>query len=72
MNIRGNLILFRKSREKGKRSQTYFAKRLKISRQHYANIESGKSDPSFGLMQTFGKAFEGEYDDLWELFDNGE
>ena len=72
MSIRSNLIIFRKTREKGKRSQTYFAKKLNISRQQYINIENGKSNPSFGLMQKFGKVFEGEYDDLWELFNNGE
>lgn len=72
MGIRFNLIKFRKTREKGKRSKTYFAKKLKISRQHYADIENGSSNPSFGLIKKFGKEFEGQYDDLWELFDNGE
>lgn len=72
MSIRINLIRFRKTREKGKKSKTYFADVLGITRQHYADIENGKSNPSFGLMKQFGKEFEGEYEDLWELFDNGE
>lgn len=72
MSIRINLIKFRKTREKGKRSKTYFAKVLGITRQHYANLEEGKSNPSFELMQKFGEEFKDEYDDLWELFDNGE
>lgn len=72
MDIRLNLIKFRKTREKGKRSITYFANVLGISRQHYSDIEKGSSNPSFGLIKKFGKEFEGQYDDLWELFDNGE
>lgn len=72
MHIRINLIKFRKTREKGKRSKVYFANKLEITRQHYADIENGLSNPSYGLIKKFGKAFEGEYEDLWELFDNGE
>ena len=72
MSIRFNLIKFRKTREKGKKSKTYFAEALGITRQHYADIENGVSNPSFGLMKKFGKEFEGQYEDLWELFDNGE
>lgn len=72
MSIRINLIKFRKTREKEKRSKTYFAKVLGITRQHYADIENGTSNPSFGLMKKFGKEFKDEYEDLWELFDNGE
>lgn len=72
MGMRMDLIKFRKTRPKGKKSKTYFANVLGITRQHYANIEKGTSNPSFELMQKFGKEFEGEYDDIWELFDNGE
>ena len=72
MSIRINLIKFRKTREKGKRSKKYFADVLGITRQHYADIENGVSNPSFGLMKKFGKEFEDQYNDLWELFDNGE
>ena len=72
MSIRFNLIKFRKTREKGKRSKVYFAKVLGITRQHYANIEQGISNPSFELMKRFGKVFKDEYEDIWELFDNGE
>jgi len=70
--IRINLIKFRKTREKGKRSIIYFADVLGITRQHYADIENGVSNPSFGLMKKFGKEFEGQYEDLWELFNNEE
>lgn len=72
MNIRINLIKFRKTREAGKRSIVYFANALEITRQHYANIENGLSDPSFGLMQKFEKAFKGQYEDIWELFKKSE
>ena len=72
MRIRINLIKFRKTREKGKRSKTYFANVLEITRQHYANIEEGTSNPSFELMKKFGKVFKDEYEDIWELFNNGE
>ena len=68
--MRFNLIKFRKTREKGKRSITYFAEQLGITRQHYSNIENGLSDPSFGLMKRFSEIFE--YDDIWELFKKGE
>lgn len=68
MNIRINLIKFRKTREKGKRSITYFAKQLEITRQHYSDIEKGNSNPSFGLMERFAKVFDGQYKDIWELF----
>lgn len=68
MNLRLNLIKFRKTREAGKRSITYFAKVLDITRQHYTDIENGKSNPSFGLMEKFEQAFKDQYDDIWELF----
>lgn len=68
MAIRINLIKFRKTREKEKRSITYFAKVLGVTRQHYANIETGETNPSFNLMKKFGEEFEGQYDDLWDLF----
>lgn len=68
MNIRINLIKFRKTRAKGKRSITYFAEKLGITRQHYSDIEKGMSNPSFKLMERFEKVFEGEYQDIWELF----
>ena len=72
MSIRINLIKFRKTRETGKRSIVYFANALDITRQHYANIENGLSDPSFGLMQKFEVAFKGQYEDIWELFKKSE
>ena len=70
--MRANLIIFRKTREKGKRSQTYFAKVLNVSRQHYANLENGLSDPSFGLMEKFEEVFKNQYEDIWELFKKAE
>lgn len=68
MNIRINLIKFRKTRGKGKNTITYFAEQLEVTRQHYSNIENGLVDPSFKFMQRFTKVFEGEYQDIWELF----
>lgn len=68
MNIRINLIKFRKTREKGKNTITYFAEQLGVTRQHYSNIENGLVDPSFKFMQRFAKVFEDEYQDIWELF----
>lgn len=72
MNIRINLIKFRRTREKGQRSKTYFANVLDITRQHYADIENGTSNPSFGLMEKFEEAFKDQYEDIWELFKKGE
>ena len=72
MNIRVNLIKFRKTREAGKRSIVYFAKELEITRQHYSKIENGISDPSFGLMKRFEEVFKGQYEDIWELFKKSE
>ena len=72
MNLRINLIKFRKTREAGKRSITYFADVLGITRQHYTDIENGKSNPSFGLMQRFEEVFKNQYEDIWELFKKSE
>ncbi len=44
------------------------AEKLDITYVHYSNIESGKADPSFGLLEKFEKEFEGKYEDIWELF----
>lgn len=68
MNIRINLIKFRRTREKGKNTINYFAKQLDVTRQHYSNIENGLVNPSYGLMEKFSKVFDGEYEDIWELF----
>lgn len=70
--MRLNLIKFRKTREKGKRTQTYFSKVLGITRQHYINLENGFADPSFGLMERFEVAFKDQYEDMWELFKKSE
>lgn len=66
--MRFNLINFRITREKGKRSKTYFAEKLEITRQHYADLESGISNPSFGLMVKFEKEFGNQFEDMWELW----
>lgn len=68
MNIRINLIKFRKTRGKGRNTINYFAEQLGVTRQHYSNIENGLVDPSFKFMQRFSKVFEDEYQDIWELF----
>lgn len=72
MSMRFNLIKFRKTRGKGRRSIKYFADQLDITRQHYTDIESGKSNPSFGLMEKFYETFETEliddYSDMWLLW----
>lgn len=68
MNIRLNLIKFRKMQDKGKNTKTYFAKQLGITRQHYSDIEDGKSNPSFGLMEKFEEVFGNQYEDIWEVF----
>jgi len=44
------------------------AEKLEINSVHYSNIERGKSDPSFGLLQKFEEEFAGQYEDIWELF----
>ena len=64
-----NLIKFRI--EQGLKSKE-MAEKLKISSVHYSNIETGKVDPTFGLMEKFEKAFKDQYEDMWELFKKGE
>ena len=66
--MRFNLIKFRKTREKGKRSKTYFAEQLGITRQYYAELESGEANPSFGLMVKFEKVFGEQFEDMWEMW----
>ncbi len=68
MDIRFNLLKFRKTRGKGKNSKTYFAEQLGITRQHYADLENGLSNPSFGLMVKFEEVFGEQFEDLWELW----
>ena len=62
---RKNLIKFRinlglKSKE--------VAKMLEISNVHYSNIETGKVNPTFGLMRKFEEVFKDQFEDIWELF----
>lgn len=63
--MRFNLIKFRKMR---KLSQEEIAAKLDVSRQHYSNVENGKADPSFGVMEKFEEVFKDQYEDFWELF----
>ena len=65
---RKNLIKLRI--ELGMKSQE-MAEQLKISRVHYSNIENGKKDPTFGVMERLEKiCTEKGYtvEDIWELF----
>ena len=48
------------------------AEKLEISHVHYSNIETGKVNPTFGLMQKFEEVFKNQFDDIWELFKIGE
>lgn len=68
MNIRINLIKFRKTRKKGEDTIKYFAEQLGVTRQHYSNIENGLVNPSFKMIEKFSKVFNGQYQDIWELF----
>lgn len=58
-----NLKMFRL---KHNLTQEEMAKKLGIAKITYVNIELGKANPSFGLLETFSVVFE--YDDIWELF----
>jgi DNA-binding XRE family transcriptional regulator len=66
--MRFELMKFRQTREKGKRSKKYFAEQLEITRQHYADLENGVSNPSYGLMVKFEEVFRGQYEDIWEVW----
>lgn len=66
---RKNLVKFKI--DLGLRSKE-MAEKLEISIPYYSNIENGKVDPSFGLMEKFGEVFKGQYTDLWEIFKKGE
>ena len=61
--VRKNLKKFRidlglKSKE--------MADKLGVTRGYYSQLENGKKDPTFGLMEDFSKLFN--YDDIWFLF----
>lgn len=58
-----NLKMFRL---KHNLTQEEMANKLGIAKITYVNIELGKANPSFGLLETFAETFE--YDDIWELF----
>ena len=61
--VRKNLKKFRidlglKSKE--------MADKLGVTQGYYSQLENGKKDPTFGLMEDFSKLFS--YDDIWFLF----
>jgi DNA-binding XRE family transcriptional regulator len=67
--IRKNLVKFRV--DSGLKSQE-MAEKLGVGRVHYSNIERGKCDPTFGLMQKFEETFKDQYEDIWEIFKKAE
>lgn len=48
------------------------AERLGITKQHYSNIENGKVNPTYKILEKFGEVFEDMYEDIWELFKKAE
>lgn len=48
------------------------AEKLGITKQHYSNIENGKVNPTYSIMEKFGEVFEDMYEDIWELFKKAE
>lgn len=64
MGKRLNLLHLRK---KLGLTQKELAEKLGISSTHYSRIETGESNPSFELMESFKEAFEIE--DVFKLFE---
>lgn len=60
-----NLILFRM---KHGLKQREMAERLKVSKNHYSNIECGIFDPSYKVMQRFREEFPAKNIDVWDVF----
>lgn len=60
---RMNLKVFR---TKQGLTQQEMADKLGIAKITYVNIELGKHNPSFGLLEKFAEVFD--YEDIWELF----
>lgn len=44
------------------------AEATSISKEHYSNIELGKSDPSYEYIENFEKTFNVDVKDVWWLF----
>lgn len=67
--------LFKKTRKKaGFKTQLQLAKCMKYSKTHISDIETGKSDPSFGFVEDFVKVCneKGFYiDNVLEVFRKG-
>lgn len=45
---------------------------MKLSKQHYSNIENGKKDPTYEFMEEFEKTFNVDVRDVWWLFKKSE
>lgn len=44
------------------------AEKTNISKEHYSNIELGKSDPSYEYIENFEKTFDVNVKEVWWLF----
>lgn len=49
-------------------NSTKMAEKVGISRQYYSNLENGKCDPSYELLEVFEKVFNLDAKDVWLLF----
>ena len=49
-----------------------FAEKTNISKEHYSNIELGKSNPSYEYIETFEKVFNVDEKEVWGLFKKSE
>lgn len=67
--------LFKKIRKKiGFKTQQQLADYMKYSKTHISDIETGKSDPSFGFVEDFVNVCnsKGYYiENVWEVFKKG-
>ena len=62
---RFNLILFRMKHGLTQRER---AERLKLSKNHYSNIENAIYDPSYKALERFREEFPAKSIDIWEVF----
>lgn len=44
------------------------AEKLGISKQYYSNIENGRHNPSYEVIEVFEKVFNVDEKDVWGLF----
>lgn len=49
-------------------NSTEMAEKVGITRQHYSNLECGKCNPSYELLEAFEKVFNLDAKDVWLLF----